>query len=182
MKLKTSALWAASVLALCTACSQPATPEPAPAAAQGTASTAPFSATEEPGATEDPSVAEKKTLAFEAAKIMTTWTPAKDFNRTAAEQRASHLMTEQRAQEIVVPERPASGAEWLKAAEKKATSQPRISLEEEHHATDTMAVVSTWQWVSSDGDSFAGEESYLFHFTFTDEKPYKIRDYTYTSR
>ena len=181
MKLKTSALLAASVLALCTACGQPAPPDPAPAA-PGATTTSPSAAAEEPGAAEDPSLAEKKTLAFEAARIMTTWTPAKDFNRTAAEQRASHLMTEQRAQEIVVPERPAGGAQWLKAAEKKATSQPRISLEEEHHATDTMAVVSTWQWVSPDGDSFAGEESYLFHFTFTDEKPYKIRDYTYTSR
>lgn len=180
MKPKTSALLAAILLALCTACGQPATPEPAPAA-PGATTTSPSAAAEEPGSTEDPGVAEKKKLAFEAARIMTTWTPAKDFNRTAAEQRASHLMTGQRAQEIMVPERPASGVQWLQAAQKQATSQPRISLEEEHHATDTMAVVSTWQWITPDGESFAGE-SYLFHFTFTDEKPYKIRDYTYSSR
>ena len=108
---------------------------------------------------------------------MTTWDPTKDFNRTAAEMRARKLMTRERAKEVIAPERPATGAEWLTAAEKKATSKPTVKLMTEHHEQDTVAITATWQWVTKDGESWAGEGKQTFYFTFTETEPYKIRDY-----
>ncbi|WP_190264507.1 hypothetical protein [Glutamicibacter nicotianae] len=122
-------------------------------------------------------------LAKQAATIMTIWNPNKDFNRTAAEMRARKLMTSGRAKEVIAPERPATGVEWLTAAEKKATSKPTVKLMTEHHEQDTVAVTATWQWVTKDGESWAGEGKQTFFFTFTDTdtdtdtEPYKIRDY-----
>lgn len=129
--------------------------------------------------TEDPAKIE---LAKQAATIMTTWDPNKDFNRTAAELRARKLMTPERAKEVIAPERPATGVEWLTAAEKKATSQPTVKLMSEHHEQNTIAVTATWQWVTQDGESWAGDGKQTFFFTFTDSKPYKIRDYVSTVR
>lgn len=126
-------------------------------------------------ASEDPA---KIALALEAAKIMTTWNPAKDFNRTAAEMRARKLMTAERAKEVIAPERPATGEEWLNAAAKKATSQPNVKIETAHHEQDSIAVNATWQWVTANGETWAGEEKTTFFFTFTDKAPYQIRDYT----
>ncbi|MGO2070192.1 hypothetical protein [Glutamicibacter arilaitensis] len=123
---------------------------------------------------EDPAKVE---LAKQAATIMTTWDPTKDFNRTAAEMRARKLMTKERAKEVTAPERPATGVEWLNAAEKKATSKPTVKLMTEHHEENTIAIAATWQWVTKDGESWAGEGKQTFYFTFTDEEPYKIRDY-----
>ncbi|GAA0207507.1 hypothetical protein ACF046_13970 [Glutamicibacter creatinolyticus] len=129
--------------------------------------------------TEDPAKVE---LAKQAATIMTTWDPTKDFNRTAAELRARKLMTPERAKEVIAPERPATGVEWLSAAEKNATSQPTVKLMSEHHEQNTIAVTATWQWVAKDGESWAGDGKQTFFFTFTDTKPYKIRDYVSTVR
>lgn len=128
-----------------------------------------------PNAVDDPAKVE---LALETAKVMTTWTPAKDFNRTDSEKRARKLMTEERAQQVTAPQRPATGEEWLSAAEKNATSVPTVKIMTEHHQIDTIAVKATWQWVTKDGETWAGEDSTTFFFTFTDEVPYKIRDYT----
>lgn len=77
---------------------------------------------------------------------------------------------------------PATGVEWLTAAEKKATSQPTVKLMSEHHEQNTIAVTATWQWVTQDGESWAGDGKQTFFFTFTDSKPYKIRDYVSTVR
>lgn len=133
--------------------------------------------------TEDPAKVE---LAKQAATIMTTWNPTKDFNRTAAELRARPLMTPERAKEVIAPERPATGVEWLTAAEKNATSKPTVKLMTEHHEQDTIAVTATWQWVTKDGESWAGEGKQTFFFTFTDTdndtEPYKIRDYVSSDR
>ena len=130
-------------------------------------------------ATEDPAKVE---LAKQAATIMTTWNSTKDFNRTAAELRARPLMTPDRAKEVIAPKRPATGVEWLSAAEKNATSKPTVKLMTEHHEQDTIAVTATWQWVTKDGESWAGEGKQTFFFTFTDTEPYKIRDYVSSVR
>ena len=130
-------------------------------------------------ATEDPAKVE---LAKQAATIMTTWNPSKDFNRTAAELRARPLMTPERAKEVIAPERPATGVEWLTAAEKKATSKPTVKLMTEHYEQDSIAVTATWQWVTKGGESWAGDGKQTFFFTFTDNEPYKIRDYVSSVR
>lgn len=162
------------------ACNPPDnTPGPGPAstpAPTATATPSPSSGAHGEGhASEDPA---KVALALETAKIMTTWNPAKDFNRTDAEMRARKLMTAERAKEVIAPERPATGEEWLDAAAKKATSQPSVKIESAHHEQNSIAVNATWQWVSADGETWAGEGKTTFFFTFTDKAPYQIRDYT----
>ncbi|MGO2031844.1 MAG: hypothetical protein ACTH2A_12930 [Glutamicibacter ardleyensis] len=165
-------------LAACTSpVSEPAATTPAPPApSTSTPSATPTpSETAHAHASDDPAKVE---LALEAAKIMTTWDPTKDFNRTEAEKRARKLMTDERAKQVIAPERPATGEEWLNAAAKKATSKPSVKIMTEHHEKDSIAVKATWQWVTDGGESWAGEESTTFFFTFTDKAPYKIRDYT----
>src|SRR5699024_12590324 len=44
--------------------------------------------------------------ALEAARIMTTWRPTEDFNRTAADIRATHLITEDRTEHVDAPAPP----------------------------------------------------------------------------
>jgi hypothetical protein len=164
-------------LAACSAPSSAPGQEPAsPPAPTPVGSASPSTEGHEHGlASEDPA---KVALAIEAAQIMTTWNPAKDFNRTDAEMRARKLMTPERAKEVIAPERPATGEEWLNAAAKKATSQPNVKIESAHHEQDSIAVNATWQWVTADGESWAGEGKTTFFFTFTDKAPYQIRDYT----
>lgn len=139
----------------------------------------PDSSHEHGNAVDDPAKIE---LAKQAATIMTTWDPNKDFNRTAAELRARKLMTKERAKEVIAPERPATGVEWLTAAEKNATSKPTAKLITDHHEQDTVAVTATWQWVAKNGASWVGEGKQTFFFTFTDTEPYKIRDYVSSVR
>lgn len=137
------------------------------------------------GHTEDPSAHAKEELALEAATIMSTWTPAQDFNRTSSEERAQTLMTEERAALVEAPQRPASGSEWRRAAEMDATSQPIVAINEDTHSHaegTTIAVDARWQWIGASGETFAGEERRVYYFTFTDREPFKIRDYTYETR
>lgn len=94
-KILTLALAAGLVtgVAGCTQSSTETEPSSAPTVAPTTASPtvpAPSSSTGQGPATEDPAKVE---LAKQAATIMTTWNPTKDFNRTAAELRARTLMT-----------------------------------------------------------------------------------------
>ncbi|MGP5581788.1 hypothetical protein [Glutamicibacter arilaitensis] len=163
----------ATGIAGCTPASNETEPSSSPTTATPTAP-APSTSHEHGDAVDDPAKIE---LAKQAATIMTTWDPNKDFNRTAAEMRARKLMTSERAKEVIAPERPATGVEWLTAAEKKATSKPTVKLMTEHHEQDTVAITATWQWVTKDGESWAGEGKQTFFFTFTDTEPYKIRDY-----
>lgn len=165
-----------------TSCSKSASDAPSTTTTPSNAPTAPANQESETqrshsdgeSASDDPAKVE---LALEAATVMTTWTPATDFNRTDAEMRARQLMTEQRAKEVIAPERPATGEEWLNAEAKNATSQPKVSIQRDHHEHDSVAVEATWQWVTDTGETWAGNDTYLFFFTFTTEKPYKIRDY-----
>ena len=183
-KILTLALAAglATGIAGCTPANNETEPSSSPSVAPTTASpTAPVPSTshEHWDAVDDPAKIE---LAKQAATIMTTWDPNKDFNRTAAERRARKLMTSERAKEVIAPERPATGVEWLNAAEEEATSKPTVKLMTDHHEQDTVAVTATWQWVAKNGASWAGEGKQTFFFTFTDTEPYKIRDYVSSVR
>lgn len=117
--------------------------------------------------------------ALEAAEIMTTWTPAEDFNRTESELRAAHLMSEELAASIESPERAASGAEWRSAAEQNATSQPSVQLNEQTDAQNGMvSVFASWQWVTEEGDVLGTDpDERIYYFTFNDRG--EIHDYTY---
>ena len=117
--------------------------------------------------------------ALEAARIMTTWNPATDYNRTAAEVRASHLMTDERANKIEQPERAASGQGWNEAARQGATSTPSVEI---NYHTDveenTVAVFAAWEWTTDDNQSTIQEdEERIYYFAFNDQG--EIHDYTY---
>ncbi|HRO94907.1 hypothetical protein [Citricoccus sp.] len=146
----------------------PQTPEP-------TVSPSPATATTSPAHTE------RERIALDAARIMTTWTPATDHNRTAAEQRARHLMTAQRAKAVIAPERPATGTEWLKAAKREATSAPTVELNTATELTDTgVSVLATWTWDSPDGSDIPtepGTQPRIYYFEFTQDN--EIHDYNY---
>src|SRR5699024_4654885 len=92
-----------------------------------------------------------ETEALEAAEVMTTWKPAEDFNRTEAETRAAYLMSEDLADSLESPERPASGQDWNQAAAASATSQPDVKINE-HTDTEegTVSVIATWKWATED--------------------------------
>lgn len=127
----------------------------------------------------EPDEAQDEQTALEAAKIMTTWSPATDYNRTAAEDRASHLMTDERADQIIPPERAASGPEWNDAAQQEATSTPQVTL---NHYTETedhvISVRATWEWVTKDGKTLPGApEERIYYFAFNEHG--EIHDYTY---
>jgi hypothetical protein len=132
-------------------------------------------------ATSSPAPTERERIALDAARIMTTWTPATDHNRTAAEQRARHLMTAQRANAVTAPERPATGTEWLEAAERGATSVPIVELNTATELTDTgVSVIATWTWDSPDGSDIPtepGTQPRIYFFEFTED--HEIHDYTY---
>ncbi|MEW1982440.1 hypothetical protein AB0333_16155 [Citricoccus sp. NPDC079358] len=127
------------------------------------------------------SISDREQIALDAARIMTTWTPAKDLNRTAAELRARPLMTAERAQAVTAPERPATGTEWLEAAERGATSEPTVDLNHATELTDTgVSVTATWTWDSPDGSEITEEprtQPRIYYFEFTQEN--KIHDYSY---
>lgn len=127
--------------------------------------------------------AEQQAIALEAAKIMTTWTPAKDATRTEAELRARHLMTPERAAKVITPERPSAGAEWTAAAKDEATSAPVVTLNDRADVPG-VAVRATWSWKRPDGTALPRTSTPLryYSFTFSDTDPTKIQDYSYTDR
>lgn len=127
----------------------------------------------------EPDETQYEQTALEVAKIMTTWHPATDYNRTAAEDRASRFMTDERADQIVAPERAASGPAWNEAAKREANSIPQVTL---NHFTDTeehtVSVFATWEWVTESGEILPSDnEERIYYFSFTEQG--EIHDYTY---
>lgn len=105
-----------------------------------------------------------ESVAVEAATIMTTWDPGEDFNQTSAELRAADLMTDERAEQVTAPERPATGTEWLEAAEAGATSEPTVEVNEGTES-DVVSVIATWVWLDADGHVVSNpDERRAFYF------------------
>lgn len=125
---------------------------------------------------------EREELALEAAELMTTWNPAEDHTQTAAELRATHLMTQDRAEQITEPERFPASAEWREAAERGATSDPTAEIMTSTHDEDEISVRVTWRWVAEGHRPLTDETERRFFFTFTEEDgELLIRDYTWES-
>lgn len=117
--------------------------------------------------------------ALQAAEVMTTWKPAEDYNRTDAEIRAAEFMTEELANSIEAPQRPATGQEWTTAAEANATSHPTVEV---NQYTDTqpgtVSVFASWEWITESGETLPHEEQErIYYFAFNDQG--QIHDYTY---
>lgn len=127
----------------------------------------------------DTEVTQNVHTALDAARIMTTWTPAEDFNRTAAENRARDLMTKERAEHVIAPERPTTGQAWNQAAEHNATSIPQVVLNP-HTETEEgiISVRATWDWETDQGKVLDSDpEQRIYYFAFNDDG--EIHDYTY---
>lgn len=122
-------------------------------------------------------------LALEAAQIMTTWNARGDFNQTSSELRARHLMVPDRAAQVQAPERPATGSEWLTAAERHATSEPTLELNkaiESDPDHPTISVIATWRWKAPGHNDLVSPERRAFFFTCTEHNgQLKINDYTW---
>ena len=116
--------------------------------------------------------------AVEAARIMTTWTPAQDKDQTASEPRAAKLMTPERAKAIVVSTRGTNTPQWKKAAEGNWTSEPKLTLVPSE-GPGVVQVHARWDWITPDGKRVAGTEARSFTFSFTDDDRPLIRDYTW---
>lgn len=129
----------------------------------------------------DAALTARQEVAMEAARLMTTWNPAEDLNRTSAELRARHLMTDERAAEVIAPERPATGNEWLEAANRGATSVPTLELNDATELTEAgVSVTASWTWDSPDGGDIPqerGTQPRIYYFEFT--KDNQIHDYSY---
>lgn len=157
------------------------TPEPEPSPSQ--VQPEPAEETLDEGQDEDP-LADREAmeeLGMEVAEIMTTWDPNEDFNRTAAEMRARDLMTEELADSITAPERPATGSEWLDAAAAGATSQPTVKP---NRATsnEVVSIEATWVWVNEAGDIIANPTErrlYFFNFEEGDDGELLVSDFNY---
>lgn len=121
-------------------------------------------------------------VALEAATMMTSWDPNEDFNQTSAELRATELMTDERANQITAPERPATGTQWLEAAEAGATSEPRVEVNEGTES-DVISVIATWVWLDADGHVVSNpDDRRVFYFDFEHvDGELLIRDYQWES-
>lgn len=121
-------------------------------------------------------------VALLAASVMTTWAPAEDLNQTEAEKRARGLMTEQRADDVAGPQRPASGKLWRQAATEDATSVPMVELNQATEVQDgTISVIATWSWSDPEGRIIASDPTrriFYFQITETSSGP-RISDYTW---
>lgn len=174
---------------------------PSPAASSSAATTAPPSAaTSAAAATASPSSPAAATsgtvtpngplssepttpaqkLAVEAARIMTTWDPAKDLDETASEGRAKKLMTPERAKQVIISDRGTSDPQWTDAAAEGWTSEPTVTLVPSD-AANVIRVNATWDWVSPTGEREPGDTRRSFAFEMTTEKTPRISDYTWSN-
>lgn len=120
-------------------------------------------------------------LALEATEIMTTWQPAHDATQTDAEFRATDLMTQERADEIVAPERFPASAEWREAADRDATSDPHAEIIPSGHGDGEIGVRVSWRWVADGHHPLSDDTVRTFFYTFTedDNGDPLIADYTW---
>lgn len=178
-----AAMLAVLMLSL-SACAPDADPPPTPLPTVATTSEQPAAppATAEGGHGHTAPTEQQKAVALEAARIMSTWNPAKDTTRTAAELRARHLMTDARAAEVEEPERGSGGAEWIDAAQAGAISVPEVRWNDRADV-DGVAVTATWTWQKQDGTTLpAGPKQPVRFYSFEVSEDGKITDYEYQDR
>lgn len=118
--------------------------------------------------------------AVEAARVMTTWDPAKDVDETASEGRAMKLMTPERAKQVIVSDRGTSDPQWTDAAAEGWTSEPIVTLVPSDEP-NVIRVNAAWEWVSPTGEREPGNTWRSFAFEMTDEKTPRISDYTWSN-
>lgn len=122
-------------------------------------------------------------LAVEAAKVMTSWVPAEDYNQTPAEMRAKDLMTPELYDRIEPPQRSYADPAWQRAAREGMMSTPSAYVLDDETGP-SIAVRATWSWTPIDSGSeyegFKDNTERIFYFVIkdVDGKPL-ITDYTW---
>ncbi|GAA3278249.1 hypothetical protein [Nesterenkonia halobia] len=124
---------------------------------------------------------DEQALAEEAARVMTTWNAADDWNTADAEVRAKYLMHPDRAENVGVPQRPA-GTAWNQPAEHEAITLTETEPST-HHDASSIEMEVTWRWVSQDG--WKGSAGSRFWAITTAEDPddadcLVVNDYTWS--
>ncbi|MDO4240821.1 hypothetical protein, partial [Micrococcus sp.] len=147
----------------------PSTPAQTPAPSASAASS-PFGFAPETPAEE---------VAVEAARVMTTWDPAKDLDPTASDARAKHLMTPERAAQVFVSDRGTADPEWVRASSGHWVSDPTALIVPGGEG-NALTVNVTWDWVAPDGTRRAGQGARTYYFVMTDGDIPKVAGYTWS--
>lgn len=117
-------------------------------------------------------------LALEAARVLTIWTPAEDLDESASEGRLKPMLTKDAAARVFVSDRGTSHPEWIRAAERGASSQPHLVLA----PTDgpgQVVVLATWDWVAPDGERWPSQVRRQYTFSLTEGQNPQVSAYTW---
>lgn len=122
-------------------------------------------------------------LALEAAKTMSTFTPAEDYDPVSAQMRARDMMTSELYESLEVPERPETDPMWATAVENGWHSQPEVrAVTQAGDQVPYVNVIASWDWVDENGQKRAEDKIRRFYYYTISEVDgeLKITDYTYS--
>lgn len=122
-------------------------------------------------------------LAQHFAVVGTSWQPAEDEIPSASMQRATPLMTQERADQVQAPENPITTGAWNSAAENETTSYPWVA-DAVSNGDGSYTVDVCWAWLTTDeaeGDepTFEGPRTYEID-TVEEEDQYRVSGYRYS--
>lgn len=124
-------------------------------------------------------------LAQHFAIVGASWQPAEDEIPAASMQRATPLMTQERADEVQAPENPTTTGTWDTAAQDEATSHPWV-VEAASNRDGSYTVDVCWAWIAPDDEAeetaeltFEGPRTYEID-TVEDDDEYRISGYRYS--
>lgn len=124
-------------------------------------------------------------LAQHFAVVGASWQPSEDGVPAASMQRATPLMTQERADEVQAPENPTTTGTWNTAAQDEATSYPWVA-EAASTGDGGYTVDVCWAWIAPDDEAdetgeltFEGPRTYEVD-TVEDDDEYLISGYRYS--
>ena len=124
-------------------------------------------------------------LAQHFAVVGASWQPSEDGIPLASMQRATPLMTQERADEVQAPENPTTTGTWNTAAQDEATSYPWVA-EAASTGDGGYTVDVCWAWITPDDEAdetgeltFEGPRTYEVD-TVEDDDEYLISGYRYS--
>ncbi|WP_431711468.1 hypothetical protein [Glutamicibacter uratoxydans] len=132
----------------------------------------------------------RNAVAQHFTEIATTWYPARDHSRTDAELRATGLMSEDKAQTLILPERPATGDDWTLWGKRNGYSIPNVDVREPLHRAESdnpdnefvnVEVTVTYRWKAKGFDSQFVAEERVFYLAMREDPDlgWEVTDYLY---
>ncbi|WMY80055.1 hypothetical protein [Citricoccus sp. I39-566] len=119
-------------------------------------------------------------LVTTAAQVMTTWDTTTDVSPTDGYRRALPLFVAEYRDIFVTPAKPALPRDWWEAAEREASSTPRVQITDTyaHGDTTTYYVVASWTWRSEDGWTLTPDPAHMTFQVTQDKTGPIIRNWT----